>query len=268
VAVAGCFSAPGSQDRIVIEIPIDTVARGAPGTVHVLTTTPVAPEDVGRECAVAAEGTNNESVHPNTDLLVRSDTGEVVLADVERAPNVRTEATDTHTVGTEISVAVRLGPDGVFSGGLVVDLDCPPPLPPPIVTPPTQGEVRLRATLSGDQEVPPADPDGTGQASVEFTPAEGQVCFVVSFENIGTPNRGHIHAAPVGVNGAIVVEFFELAENPADPRHDVLETGHLEGCVPASESILRDIAANPGGFYVNLHNARFPAGAIRGQLEA
>jgi hypothetical protein len=127
VATAGCFGAPGPQDRIVIEIPIDTVVRGAPGTVHVLNTTPVAPEDVGRECAVAAEGINNESVHPNNDLLVRSNTGEIVLADVERAPNVRTVATDTHTVGPEITVAVRLGPDGVFSGGMIVELDCPAP---------------------------------------------------------------------------------------------------------------------------------------------
>jgi hypothetical protein len=127
VATAGCFGAPGSQDRIVIEIPIDTVVRGEPGTVHVLSTTPVAPEDVGRVCAVAAEGINNESVHPNNDLIVRSNTGEVVLADVERAPNVRTVATDTHTIGPEITVAVRLGPDGVFSAGLVVTLDCPAP---------------------------------------------------------------------------------------------------------------------------------------------
>jgi hypothetical protein len=129
VATAGCFGAPGSQDRIVIEIPIDTVVRGEPGTVHVLSTTPVAPEDVGRVCAVAAEGINNDSVHPNNDLIVRSNTGEVVLADVERAPNVRTVATDTHTVGPEITVAVRLGPDGVFSAGLVVELDCPAPPP-------------------------------------------------------------------------------------------------------------------------------------------
>jgi hypothetical protein len=128
-------------------------------------------------------------------------------------------------------------------------------------------EIRLRATLSGAQEVPPADPDGTGRARVELDRDGGQVCFAVRFRNIGTPNRGHIHVGAAGVNGAIVVEFFELAANPADPRHDLLETGRLDGCVPASESTLNDIAANPGGFYVNLHNARFPAGAIRGQLE-
>ena len=126
----------------------------------------------------------------------------------------------------------------------------------------------LRAELSGDQEVPPADPDGTGKAEVEVKPAEGEVCFEVEFEKTGTPNRGHIHRGGAGVNGPIVVEFFELIENPADPRHDQLEAeSGLKSCVPASASILNEIAANPEGFYVNLHNARFPAGAIRGQLE-
>jgi CHRD domain len=128
-------------------------------------------------------------------------------------------------------------------------------------------ETKLRAELSGDQEVPPADPDGTGKAKVEFKPAEGELCFDVKFKNTGTPNRGHIHRGAAGVNDMIVVEFFELVSNPADPRHDQLEAeSGLEDCVPASESILNEIAANPQGFYVNLHNARFPAGAIRGQL--
>ena len=30
----------------------------------------------------------------------------------------------------------------------------------------------------------------------------------------------------------------------------------------------RAIERNPGAFYVNIHNAQFPPGAIRGQLEA
>jgi hypothetical protein len=30
--------------------------------------------------------------------------------------------------------------------------------------------------------------------------------------------------------------------------------------------LIGEIAANPSGYYVNLHNARFPGGAIRGQL--
>jgi hypothetical protein len=123
VVTAGCFGAPGSPDSLDIEIP-DAVVRGEPGSVHVLKTVPVAPQAAGRVCAVAAQGINNESVHPNSDLLVRSDASEVVIFDVERAPNVRTDATGPLTLGSEISVAVRLGPDEVFSGGLVVEIDC------------------------------------------------------------------------------------------------------------------------------------------------
>ena len=90
---------------------------------------------------------------------------------------------------------------------------------------------------------------------------------------MGTPNRGHIHKAATGANGGIVVGFFELVGMPADPRNDDLEEGHLEGCVtldpavPANADVARRIADNPEHYYVNLHNARFPGGAVRGQLE-
>lgn len=128
VVASGLVSAPAwAQGTPILEIPLDTVVQGAPGSEHLLATVPVAPADVGRECTVVAEGTNNESVHPNTDLLVRSGGDEVVAFDVERAPNVITEASGTLVLGPDLSVTVRLGPDGVFSGGLVVTVECEPP---------------------------------------------------------------------------------------------------------------------------------------------
>jgi hypothetical protein len=131
VAATGFFVAPaGAQNETVITIPLDTSVFGAPGSEHLLGTVAVPADDVGRECGVAAEGMNNESVHPDTDLIVRSGDGELVVPDVERAPNVRTEATGTFTLGTEVSVLVQLGPDGIFSGGVVVTVECVP-VPPP-----------------------------------------------------------------------------------------------------------------------------------------
>ena len=136
-------------------------------------------------------------------------------------------------------------------------------------------EIRLKADLSGDAEVPPADPDGDGRARVVLKPDEGLVCFRIRFDDTGTPNRGHIHRGDAGFNGGIVVTFFELVgssvvlpPNPRDPRRDVLERrSALEGCVSAAPDIIQEIADNPEGFYVNLHNTRFPGGAVRGQLE-
>jgi hypothetical protein len=130
--------------------------------------------------------------------------------------------------------------------------------------------VLLRAHLSGDQEVPPADPDGRGLALVRVDVAGGEVCFDVKVNGAGTPNRGHIHVGAAGVNGGIVVPFFELRPTDApasDPRHDALENGRLVDCVSADPAVLRDIVANPDGYYVNLHNTRYPGGALRCQLE-
>ncbi len=133
-------------------------------------------------------------------------------------------------------------------------------------------DVDLDADLSGANEVPPADPDGDGKADVEWEINGDEVCFDVKFDDIGTPNRGHIHTGVAGVNGGIVVTFFELhpgrAGRPAQRR---VEKGRLRGCVTGDW--LRPGGAggrsrrNPENFYVNLHNSRFPGGAARGQLE-
>jgi hypothetical protein len=39
-----------------------------------------------------------------------------------------------------------------------------------------------------------------------------------------------------------------------------------KGCRKASKSLIGAIETNPNRYYVNIHNARYPAGAIRGQL--
>ena len=56
----------------------------------------------------------------------------------------------------------------------------------------------LRASLDGVQEVPDADPDGTGKARVTVDEETGEVCFTVRFNGVGTPNRGHIHTGIAG----------------------------------------------------------------------
>jgi hypothetical protein len=134
----------------------------------------------------------------------------------------------------------------------------------------SDGTVYLTADLTGAQEVPPADPDGSGKAKVWVDVDAGEVCFDIKITDTGTPNRGHIHVGEAGVNGGIVVTFFELrtVDTPAtDERNDEIEQGRIQDCVPGDPATLALIVANPGNYYVNLHNARFPGGAIRCQLE-
>jgi hypothetical protein len=113
----------------------------------------------------------------------------------------------------------------------------------------------LTATLSGAAEKPtPGDPDGSGRAVVKIK--GGQVCWEESWTNIGAATLSHIHKGGKTVAGPVVVSFFTKA--PAVRK----------GCTQADQALLADIAAHPGNYYVNVHNAAFPKGAIRGQLGA
>ena len=112
------------------------------------------------------------------------------------------------------------------------------------------------ATLTGAEEVPgPGDPDGSGRAEVSISDRLDQVCYeIAGVTGIAPATMAHIHRGAKGVAGPVVVTL----EPPTD--------GHSKACTKASESIADEIKATPSGFYVNVHNAEFPNGAIRGQL--
>ena len=51
------------------------------------------------------------------------------------------------------------------------------------------------------------------------------------------------------------------------PLPDTATATAAAGAVTVTDpKIAADILANPAGFYVNLHTADFPGGAVRGQL--
>jgi hypothetical protein len=110
-------------------------------------------------------------------------------------------------------------------------------------------------TLSGAEEVPPADPDGTGFASITLNAGQSSVCWELSVSNIAPAFAAHIHAAPAGVNGPIVV--------PLSPPTSGSSSGCTENVDPA---LIQAIIDRPEQYYVNVHNAEFPGGAVRGQL--
>ena len=87
-----------------------------------------------------------------------------------------------------------------------------------VAAPPPQGGRKFTTTLSGQNEVNAAhptggagDPDGTGTAAITVNVGQRRVCWDITVNNIAAPMRGHIHNAPVLVNGPIVVGFFEPA---------------------------------------------------------
>ena len=117
----------------------------------------------------------------------------------------------------------------------------------------------VKAKLSGKDEVPgPGDDDGSGDAQLTLKKKKKQVCFNISFADIQNPVAGHIHQGTKKLAGPIVVTLFENAAGAPSP---------VSGCVGAKKKLIKQIKNDPNGFYVNLHTADFPAGAIRGQLK-
>ncbi|MEU1627809.1 CHRD domain-containing protein [Streptomyces sp. NPDC020096] len=119
------------------------------------------------------------------------------------------------------------------------------------------------ASLVGANEVPkPGGPkvgDPHGRA-LEFLRIQGdRVQFAIKWSGIGAPTMAHIHAGARGVNGPVKVAFFEQTLPGS--------LNAVTGSVTVKDAkLLKDITAHPGDFYVNVHTAQFPGGAVRGQL--
>jgi hypothetical protein len=116
------------------------------------------------------------------------------------------------------------------------------------------GAVNLSALLSGAKENPAADPDGWGAANVRVWPWSGKICYTLFVRQIATPTAAHIHAGKAGVNGDVKVEL------------NAPTMGWSTGCEWIGKSLAWKLAVKPSRYYVNVHNAAYPNGAIRGQL--
>jgi hypothetical protein len=112
----------------------------------------------------------------------------------------------------------------------------------------------LRAELTGEEEVPPGDPDGSGSATIIVIPSTNTICYVLTAEDIAPATAAHIHVGERGEAGPPVV--------PLEPP----TSGVSGGCTEADPALVSELQENPENYYVNVHNEEYPEGAIRGQL--
>jgi hypothetical protein len=117
------------------------------------------------------------------------------------------------------------------------------------------GGQALKAKMSGPSETPAGDPHGTGTASFKVDPGKGQICYELRVSNIATATMAHIHKGAPGAAGPVAI-----------PLKTPDASGKISGCAQADPAVLSDIVQNPSAYYVNVHNAPFPGGAVRGQL--
>lgn len=109
--------------------------------------------------------------------------------------------------------------------------------------------------LTGEAESPAGDPVSTGTSTIRLRAGQGQLCYAIAAENSEPAVASHIHRGAAGTAGPVVV-----------PLGTPNAAGKSAGCAATPRALVAAILANPAGYYVNVHTAAFPNGAIRGQL--
>jgi CHRD domain len=114
---------------------------------------------------------------------------------------------------------------------------------------PGSGAVSVK--LTGDEEVPPVKASGSGSGTIRIA-SDGAVSGSVTTTGVeGT--MAHIHQAPKGQNGPIIIPLTKKGDTYSVPPGAKLNEAQMK-------------AFKDGQLYVNVHTARNKGGEVRGQL--
>jgi hypothetical protein len=132
----------------------------------------------------------------------------------------------------------------------------------------------FRTHLTGAEEVPAADTRAQGQAMFQVSQDGTEISFKVNIANIQNVRMAHIHLAPAGVNGPIVV-WLRPDAPPFQTIPGRFSGVYAEGTIteaslvgPLAGASLQDLIdeMRAGNTYVNVHTDQYPGGEVRGQI--
>ncbi len=111
------------------------------------------------------------------------------------------------------------------------------------------------AELKGANEVGPGDRNASGTAEISFADELKRVCWDLNdLQGLAPITGAHIHRGAAGVDGPVVLAMSQATE------------GGWRGCSNDTAWVQRAFDEGLSNYYVNVHTAEFPKGAIRGQL--
>ncbi len=142
---------------------------------------------------------------------------------------------------------------------------------------PARAADEFKARLTGAAEVPAVATETSGKATIRFNQDETEAEFTLIVNDGIRITQAHIHCAPAGANGPILVFLAGLhaaglnvdgkwVNNATFTNDSIVNAGSPQNncgtTLPQLAQAMRD-----GKMYVNVHNVEFPGGVIRGQLE-
>jgi hypothetical protein len=124
------------------------------------------------------------------------------------------------------------------------------------------GPGSLVAVAEGRHETEGGDAEASAFGMIMPTADPNTLCYDVEIYNLEpAASAMHIHSGAPGTDGPIVVNMsVDGGASPFGPGNPVSCTFDL------AAGTVQDILDDPGGYYLNIHNEPFPAGAVRGQL--
>jgi hypothetical protein len=130
----------------------------------------------------------------------------------------------------------------------------------------------FKAILTGDEEVPPVTTETTGKAFLLLDKTATTIEFQLHVSGGVRLTQSHIHCAPAGTNGPVVVFLAGLHSGGLDVDGKWVGNATIKDSSivnTACGSTVADLAAamRSGGAYVNVHSVANPSGVVRGQIQ-
>jgi hypothetical protein len=137
---------------------------------------------------------------------------------------------------------------------------------------------KFEARLTGAQEVPPVNTETVGKVEIRFNADETKAEFELEVRKGVRVTQAHIHCAPKGVNGPVVVFLAGFHNRGWDvdgswvENATVTDANVMPPSSPACPHVINDLrdlvqAMRMGDTYVNVHTVANPGGEVRGQLK-
>lgn len=142
---------------------------------------------------------------------------------------------------------------------------------------PGQNSIKADA-LNGYQEGPAIVTTGFGSFEAEIDDDSQTITYTLSYDALegGTPSQAHIHIGKRAENGGVSAFLCGGGDKPACPPAGTV-TGSIDAADvvgPAGQGVEAGSwgelvrAMRSGNTYVNVHNARWPGGEIRAQINS
>ena len=187
VVILAATSAAAGHASVEISIPLDTVVRAPTGSITELGTAPVPDGFADHSCEVRAHAENQQSIHPGNDLVISSGDSQVRLENVESEPGQVIDTEEMLVLGEVITVSLVMGPDGVFSAGLEVIVECVAEDTTTTSEVPTTDEsTTTTSEVSPTDETTTTAPVSTTEQSPSTTTDEGPTSTSIEDEVKGT----------------------------------------------------------------------------------